>query len=328
MLLLYGVMAGAAFSISKLAMGAGVRPISYTFWQVAGAAVVLLAIGLLRGDRFPLTRRHLVFYAVCGLPGLALPYANLYVTVEHLPAGVMALILATIPIFTYGLAVALGVERIERRRLVGVVCGFAGVMLILAPRASLATPDLSFWALLAFLSPVLFAVSHMVVFKYRPPDTGTLPLTVGMLIAASAALLPAAWLSGDFYVPRVGDPGIAELIIVVQICTAAANYLLFFEIVRRAGPVFFSQVGYVLTLTGMMWAALIFGESYSYWIWGATGLVFASIALTKARVKAPDVAAPGSAGRDGPANSGRPRFAKKTFEAGGGAGALTGQNGR
>ncbi len=39
LLLLYGVMAGAAFSISKLAMGAGVRPISYTFWQVAGIAL-------------------------------------------------------------------------------------------------------------------------------------------------------------------------------------------------------------------------------------------------------------------------------------------------
>ena len=61
MLLAYGVMAGAAFSISKLAMGAGVRPIAYTFWQIAGAAAVLLAIGLLRGDRFPVSRRHLAF---------------------------------------------------------------------------------------------------------------------------------------------------------------------------------------------------------------------------------------------------------------------------
>lgn len=283
MLLLYGVMAGAAFSISKIAMGVGVRPIAYTFWQIAGAAAVLLAIGLIRGDRFPLSRRHLAFYAVCGLPGLALPYANVYITVEHLPAGVIALILATIPIFTYGLAVALGVERIQRRRLAGVACGFFGAMLILVPRAGLPTPDLTFWAVLAFLSPVLFAASHMVVFKYRPRDTGTLPLTVGMLVAGSAALLPAAWLSGEFYVPRIGDPGVAELIIVIQICTAAINYLLFFEIIRRAGPVFFSQVGYVLTLTGMMWAALIFGESYSFWIWGATGLVFAGIALTKAR---------------------------------------------
>ena len=324
MLLAYGIMAGAAFSIAKLAMGAGVRPIAYTFWQIAGAAAVLLVIGLLRGDRFPMSRRHLAFYAVCGLPGLALPYGNIYITVEHLPAGVMALILATIPIFTYGLAVVLGVERIARRRLAGVACGCLGALLILAPRASLPTPDLTFWALLAFLSPVLFAASHMVVFKYRPPDTGTLPLTVGMLIAGSAALLPAAWLSGEFYIPRFGDPGIAELVIAIQICTAAINYLLFFEIIRRAGPVFFAQVGYVLTLTGMMWAALIFGESYSFWIWSATGLVFAGIALSRAH----DGVGGKIAGRDRSVYSGNYRSPSKFSKAGSKAGALTGQNGR
>ncbi len=287
MLLLYGVMAGAAFSISKIAMAAGVRPMGYTFWQIAGAAVALLVIGLLRGDRFPITRRHVAFYAFCGLPGLALPFTNLYVAVEHLPAGVMALILATMPILTYFLTLALGVERIEWRRLLGVGCGFLGAVLILAPRTSLPGPDLALWAAIAFLSPVLFAIGNMVVFKFRPPDTGTLPLTVGRLVAGSVALLPVTWLSGDFYVPRLADPGIAEVIIAIQICTAAMNYLLFFEIIRRAGPVFFSQVGYVLTLTAMMWAALIFGETYSLWIWCATGLIFAGIALTKmpARLK-------------------------------------------
>jgi drug/metabolite transporter (DMT)-like permease len=86
-------------------------------------------------------------------------------------------------------------------------------------------------------------------------------------------------LDGDnVYVP--GFPiGLAESIILVQIGISSICYLAFFAIVRSAGPVFFSQVGYLVTMTGLFWGILVFDESYSVWLWLAVGLIFSGLAL-------------------------------------------------
>ena len=55
--------------------------------------------------------------------------------------------------------------------------------------------------------------------------------------------------------------------------------LLFFEVMRLAGPVFFSQTGFLVTLSGVFWGWLIFGEAHSVWIWGAMVSIFFGLAL-------------------------------------------------
>ena len=47
-----------------------------------------------------------------------------------------------------------------------------------------------------------------------------------------------------------------------------------FEIIRRAGPVFFSTSNYIATLLGVALGVLFFGDAYSWWIWAAIVLMF------------------------------------------------------
>ena len=68
-----------------------------------------------------------------------------------------------------------------------------------------------------------------------------------------------------------------------QIVISAVNYTLVFEVIRRAGPVFFSQTAYVVTLTGIAWAAFIFNETLSFWVWAAVIAVFAGVYLVNRR---------------------------------------------
>ncbi len=42
---------------------------------------------------------------------------------------------------------------------------------------------------------------------------------------------------------------------------------------------FFSRVGYIVTLTGLAWGMVVFGERHSGWLYLATGLIFAGLAL-------------------------------------------------
>lgn len=283
LLLLYGVSAGAALSVTKIAITTGIRPLGFATWQFIGAAVVMTAFGVLRGDLPALSRRHVVFYAVCGGPCLALPLTGMFVVLEHLPAGIVGLIIATLPIITYGLAMIVGLERLRWLRAAGIACGVAGAALILLPNSTPAMGGSAGWVLLAFVSPVMYAVGNLYVGTRRPADTSALALTIGMLVAAALVMVPVSLLSGQFYLPRLADAGRGEVMIAIQIALASLNYLMFFEIIRRAGPVYFSQIGYIVTLTAMLWAVALFDERYSIWVMGATALVFAGIALTNTK---------------------------------------------
>ncbi len=53
-----------------------------------------------------------------------------------------------------------------------------------------------------------------------------------------------------------------------------------------AGPVFSSQVSYVVTLAGVFLSALILSESYSSWVWMALVLMLAGLTLVQPRAVA------------------------------------------
>ena len=60
-------------------------------------------------------------------------------------------------------------------------------------------------------------------------------------------------------------------------------HIFMFELIRKAGPVLFSQVGYIVTVGGVFWGMVLFGERHSPWIWLALTLMFAGVALVNMR---------------------------------------------
>jgi drug/metabolite transporter (DMT)-like permease len=60
-------------------------------------------------------------------------------------------------------------------------------------------------------------------------------------------------------------------------------YFGFIWLIGQAGPVFASQVGYVVTGSGVVLGMIVYGERHSPWIWAALALMFAGLALVKPR---------------------------------------------
>jgi drug/metabolite transporter (DMT)-like permease len=282
LILTLGAMWGLAFSFSKMAASAGVHPVAYTFWQGLGAGLIVAAICRLRRLRIPLGRVWLRYYFTVGLLGIALPNVNLVAAIAHLPAGVMVLTIPFVPLMTYGIAVGLGMERFSWLRFAGVMCGLAGVALIVLPSASLPDPAAAHWFLLALATPALYATTNVTAARLRPPGAKSLPMAGGMLLAAALILTPVVFAMDVLYLPSL-PMGEAEIGIAGQVVISSVAYLIFFEVLRLAGPVFMSFTGYVVTLTGIGWGVLLFGERHSPWIWGAACLIFAGLALVNLR---------------------------------------------
>jgi len=287
MVLALGSMWGLTFTLARLATDAGVTPLGYAFWQSAGAGTVVLAICLVRRSLPPFSLKHILYYAMAGIIGIALPSVISTFSVIKLNAGLIAVTVNTTPLLTYALAISIGLERGHPRRLIGLLVGFAGVLVLLSPGASL--PDLGSvgWMALAFTVPLCFAIANVLSAKYRPDGVDSMALAGGMLVVSACGLAIPTFLTGSFHPLFFGGSaettalGLAraDTAILIQIMVSSAAYILFFEILRRAGVLFFSQTGYIVTLAGLFWGMTILGESHSPFTWVAVALIFCGLAL-------------------------------------------------
>lgn len=282
LLLLLGTLWGASFSTSKIAIENGVTPLGYAVWQCLGPATVLLIVGLMRGLRPPLSPRHLLYYFVAGQLGLTIPNITFYFAIGHIPAGVMAVVVTFSPVITYLLALLIGMEAFRLQRGLGIALGLCGVLLLVLPASSLPSPEMVPWVTLGLLTPTFYSLSSIFSAWARPSEGHSLSLAAGMLAGGAVVQVPIVLYFGEFYWPHLPF-GPADFALLAQICISSLAYVLFFEILRMAGPVFFSQVGYIVTVTGLLWGAFFFDERHSNWIYGATLMILAGVGLVNWR---------------------------------------------
>ncbi len=276
-ILIVGSLWGSAFSVAKFAIGAGVPPVAYAFWQCFGAGILLLAMVLLRGESMPLNRRHLSFYLMTGLFGIGIPNMNFYLVIEHIPAGLMAIVITTAPMLTFLIALGTGLERFRWLRMAGILLGFAGVLILLIPGGG-GSAGVSQWVLMALITPLAYAIGSTFTARFRPPGLSALSAATGMMLSAASLQFPIMLAVGHDYLPLL-EWNWRDAAIGGHVVISTVAYVTYFHLVRLAGPVYFSQVGYVVTLTGIVWGMIFFGERLSSTIYLATAVLLAGIAL-------------------------------------------------
>lgn len=273
-----GLIWGLQFSLAKIATQGGIHPLGFTLAVSVSAAAVLAAAARLRGASIPVGRRHRVYTILAGATAIAIPNSVAVLVVSHVPAGLAAVVNTLSPVMTYAMAVAVGMERPQRARLLGIGFGIAGALLVVLPRASLPDPDMAPWVLLCLLVPFFYALSNVYIARARPADVDSIGLAAGMQLGAAACILPLALASGSAHLPLPPE-GPADWALIVQCCFGGLGSLLFFEVLRLAGPVFFSQTGFIVTLAGVFWGWLIFDETLSIFVWTAMAAIFVGLAL-------------------------------------------------
>jgi len=151
-LFLMGAGWGLSVPLTKVAVSGGYRPFGLVFWQLVIVALILGLIAAARGRPLPSGPSPLLFCVVVAFLGTLLPDFFLYSAAPHLPAGVLGIVLSTVPIFAFPIALMLGNDRFSLLRVGGLVCGFAGILLLIGPEASLPDGAMAGFVLLALLA--------------------------------------------------------------------------------------------------------------------------------------------------------------------------------
>ncbi len=282
--------------LAKIAVSEGYKHFGLVFWQLAIGAVALGALNTARGKGLPFSAKHLAFYLMIALIGTVLPNSASYQAITHLPSGIVSILLSLVPMLAFPVALALGLDRFSALRFAGLACGLLGVILLVAPDASLPEPGMLYRIPVALIAPMFYAVEGNVVAKWGTHGLDPVQVLYGASVVGTVLMLPVAIGTGQWISP-LPPYGLPDLAITLSALIHATVYTVYVWLVGRAGPVFAVQISYLVTGFGVIWAMLLLGEAYAGPVWAAMAIMFVGLFLVQPRPKVALVP-PGATGED------------------------------
>jgi drug/metabolite transporter (DMT)-like permease len=213
---------------------------------------------------------------------IALPFALITWAELTVPSSLASILTATAPLFVLVIAaVVLRDEPITAYKIVGLLVGFAGVLLLTNPAGFGA--DGTAVAQLAVLGAALcYAVGGVYAKRFVSGLPPVIPafLQVGFAFAISAALALA------FESPFALDYGSSAIMSVLWlgIFGSGLAYLCFFRLLKTWGATKTSLVAYVMPVVGIILGVAVANEPIDARIIAGTALVIGGVALVNSRL--------------------------------------------
>lgn len=281
-LIAMGAAWGGTQPLTKLAVSDGYQHYGLIFWQTSLTAIILGTLVVVKRQTLPVTKATMRVYALIALLGAVIPGIASYQAAVHLPSGVLSILLSSIPMVSLPVAIALGMERFQLTRLIGLVLGFCGVALLVLPEASLPAGVSPFWIGVALIASCCYALEGNAVAKWGTAGLTPVQALTGASMLGTVMSLPLAVGTGQFIVPPwpLANP---DLAVIAAALLHSAAYTGYVWLVGTSGAVYTAQVSYFVTLWGVCWAMVFLGEGYSGWVWAALALMLAGMFLVQPR---------------------------------------------
>ena len=277
-LLLLGALWGASFLFMRVgAAEFGALPTAAV--RVAIATLFLLPIALWRGHGPALMQRWKATLGI-GIFNSGLPFALFCFALLTITAGLAAVLNATAPMFGALVAWAWFSERPRGSQVVGLVIGFAGVVLLAGHTVGLrsgADGHAALWAVLACLAAcACYGVAASATRRWLV-GVPALATATGSQIGATLFLaLPAAW-SWPARFP--GATAWWALLVLGVLCTGVA-YILYFRLIASAGPARALTVTFLVPVFAIFYGAVFLGEPVTGWTLACAAVIVCGVALS------------------------------------------------
>tara|TARA_R110002096_G_scaffold7102_4_gene31490 strand:- start:13671 stop:14576 length:906 start_codon:yes stop_codon:yes gene_type:complete len=282
-LTLIGATWGLTVPAMKIAVDGGYPVTGVLFWQVALASLVAFGAFLFKRRRISITKRRLVLFAWITAFGSVLPGIVSYTAAAQLPAGVMAITIAMVPIFIMPIAIMTGHEVFQAKRVVGVLMGALAIFLLIGPDTSLPDPSKAVFVLLALLSPLFYSFEDNFIAYYGLDGLTAIETLLGSALLGVIVMGVVVVTQGTFIPIWQDGVSAADWAILVIGLTTGIAYAGFIWIIGQAGPVFSGQIAYLVTIFGVLWSMFLLGENYSGYIWLAFVVMLFGMFLVRPR---------------------------------------------
>ena len=275
-LLLLAALWGGSFLFMRIAVPS-LGPVWLIELRVLLAGLVLLPLVAMRGE-IGILRREWRALVLMGVLSAAAPFTLLAYSSIALTAGMTSILNATVPLFAVLVALATRSEPVGSARVAGVALGFAGVVVLVgSPHGGDGIPVLS------VVTGLVAAFSYVLAANLARRRLGQVPSIVsatGSQLGAAAVLLPLMPL---FPLSTWPSARVAAAVIALAILSTSLAFVLYFRLIREAGPLRTLTVTYLIPLFAVAWGYLLLDEGVTPGMLVGGGLILLGVAVANRR---------------------------------------------
>jgi drug/metabolite transporter (DMT)-like permease len=226
------------------------------------ASGVLWALIRWLGLEGPATLRAWFRLSILAVLGLALPLGCNFVALRQVSAGTAAIVAATNPLLLTLIAPKLLGERLTKKRVLGLILGFGGVVFVMAARVGAhGRKDAPLGVTLLF-AHVLSLVAATIAFKRFPPREPLIVVNaVQLLVSAAILLVPALLFETGAHVVLSVPFWVSFLYLLVLLSIVAS--LIWFWLLEKGEASVASAYLFLSPMFGLVFAAMLLGEAFS-----------------------------------------------------------------
>ena len=236
--------------------------------RVGLSALLLLAVACLHG-RLGVLRQHGRHIAISGLFAAGLPFACFNIAAQTVPASFMAVVNAITPLFGALIARTWLKEKLSRSRVLGLVIGFTGIIVLVGGKISFDAGGMGTGILACLTASFSYGYAASYTTRYlRGVDP--IALAAGSISAAAIALLPLAVITWPD--TPISASSWAAASALALLCTGLA-YIIFYRLIDRVGASRGITVTFLVPLFGILWGVLFLDESLTPRMMAGTAVV-------------------------------------------------------
>jgi drug/metabolite transporter (DMT)-like permease len=241
----------------KIAIGE-LGPLTVVVWRVFFAVAGLIGVILWKRPARP-SRKMVVAFCVLGVFNTAIPLAMVAWSEEYIPTGLASILNSTVPLFTMVIApLFIAEERITPARILGLLVGFGGVIVLMSNQLNSGTGEFLMGELAMVAASLLYAGSAVFA-RLTLRGVAAESQALGQMVSAGFLIFPAALaFEAPFTVPAQAGTWVAVAWLgLIGSCLAL---VLYFSLLSSVGPTRTTLVSYIFPLVGVVLGVVFLNE--------------------------------------------------------------------
>ena len=277
------VIWGGAFFFIGVAVK-HVHPLTYVWLRVTIAAVAMWLFLRFKGQRLGLPASAWGSIFLLALLNNALPFTLFGWGQTHIASGLASILNATTPIWGVVVAHFLTTdERMNPRKIAGVLLGFGGVATMIGPAllSNLGTSGLAQLACVA--ASLSYALAAVWARRFRRQGISPLSVTTGQMTAAAVIMLPMSMIFDQPWTQPLPPLSAWAAITALALLCTAFGYVLYFRLIETSGATNALLVTLLVPPVAIVLGALFLGETLAPQDFLGLGLIALGLAAIDGR---------------------------------------------
>lgn len=278
--LLFGLAALWGGSFTFIKMGVETVPaVTMTLMRLAIAAGVMLALARWQGERLPRGSRIWGAILVTAITGNALPFSLIGWGEERIDSGLAAILMGVMPLTTMLIAHVMTTDdRLTPGKIAGIVLGFIGLVILIGPSRLTGLGGEVMRELAVAAAAFCYGINANVTRSLN--GVPRMAAIASVMLVSALLLLPVSLIVDQ---PWSIEPTARSLLAIVAlgIFQTALGTVILFTLVRRQGASFFSQINFLVPISGVLWGAVVLGERPGLTAYLALGIILMGVAIAR-----------------------------------------------